>query len=179
MHDGIDTSLTTIVDTLYAQNIIPIRIKPNDKAPIDADWQTGTVIPDKDTLIKELQDGTVGLGVLCGAQSGIIAVDIDTDNEQLFQVVEATLGKSPCIKVGNRGRTYFYLYNNEHYEKIKASLGTVDILSNNPTTLYGRNCVIPPSIHPSKKPYRDWETDRKSTRLNSSHSAKSRMPSSA
>ena len=29
------------------------------------------------------------------------------------------------------------------------------------------------------KSYRDWETDRKSTRLNSSHSAKSRMPSSA
>ena len=29
------------------------------------------------------------------------------------------------------------------------------------------------------KNYRDWETDRKSTRLNSSHSAKSRMPSSA
>ena len=27
--------------------------------------------------------------------------------------------------------------------------------------------------------YRDWETDRKSTPLNSSHSAKSRMPSSA
>ena len=27
--------------------------------------------------------------------------------------------------------------------------------------------------------YRDWETDRKSTRLNSTHSAKSRMPSSA
>ena len=27
--------------------------------------------------------------------------------------------------------------------------------------------------------YRDWETDRKSTRLNSSHSAKPRMPSSA
>ena len=27
--------------------------------------------------------------------------------------------------------------------------------------------------------YRDWKTDRKSTRLNSSHSAKSRMPSSA
>ena len=30
-----------------------------------------------------------------------------------------------------------------------------------------------------QKVYRDWETDRKSTRLNSSHSAKSRMPSSA
>ena len=32
---------------------------------------------------------------------------------------------------------------------------------------------------PNKSGYRDWETDRKSTRLNSSHSAKSRMPSSA
>ena len=31
----------------------------------------------------------------------------------------------------------------------------------------------------TSRPYRDWETDRKSTRLNSSHSAKSRMPSSA
>ena len=34
-------------------------------------------------------------------------------------------------------------------------------------------------ITDSGQPYRDWETDRKSTRLNSSHSAKSRMPSSA
>ena len=34
-------------------------------------------------------------------------------------------------------------------------------------------------IDGTKGGYRDWETDRKSTRLNSSHSAKSRMPSSA
>ena len=31
----------------------------------------------------------------------------------------------------------------------------------------------------SKPKYRDWETDRKSTRLNSSHITRSRMPSSA
>ena len=35
------------------------------------------------------------------------------------------------------------------------------------------------SIYGRSYGYRDWETDRKSTRLNSSHSAKSRMPSSA
>ena len=35
------------------------------------------------------------------------------------------------------------------------------------------------NVRPIAKAYRDWETDRKSTRLNSSHSAKSRMPSSA
>ena len=31
----------------------------------------------------------------------------------------------------------------------------------------------------NKHKYRDWETDRKSTRLNSSHSGETRMPSSA
>ena len=31
----------------------------------------------------------------------------------------------------------------------------------------------------SKLEYRDWETDRKSTRLNSSHITRTRMPSSA
>ena len=32
---------------------------------------------------------------------------------------------------------------------------------------------------PDETQYRDWETDRKSTRLNSSHRSLSRMPSSA
>ena len=32
---------------------------------------------------------------------------------------------------------------------------------------------------PKEAAYRDWETDRKSTRLNSSHITRSRMPSSA
>ena len=38
---------------------------------------------------------------------------------------------------------------------------------------------IQESISLNKGRYRDWETDRKSTRLNSSHSRASRMPSSA
>ena len=43
-----------------------------------------------------------------------------------------------------------------------------------------KNKSIYPNILDSDfKHYRDWETDRKSTRLNSSHSGESRMPSSA
>ena len=42
----------------------------------------------------------------------------------------------------------------------------------------------PYAVHPGHENkvsgcYRDWETDRKSTRLNSSHITRSRMPSSA
>ena len=45
---------------------------------------------------------------------------------------------------------------------------TWELLKRHDTTIYGTVSL-----------YRDWEADRKSTRLNSSHSAKSRMPSSA
>ena len=44
----------------------------------------------------------------------------------------------------------------------------------------GQRVNIPvPFIIDIEGPYRDWETDRKSTRLNSSHLKLSRMPSSA
>ena len=46
---------------------------------------------------------------------------------------------------------------------------------------YFTSCLPWPQKGPSvaNTPYRDWETDRKSTRLNSSHRSLSRMPSSA
>ena len=39
--------------------------------------------------------------------------------------------------------------------------------------------IVDDSEVPTDQTYRDWETDRKSTRLNSSHLKLSRMPSSA
>ena len=46
------------------------------------------------------------------------------------------------------------------------------------TAFCSLGAIVPVNIKDDAE-YRDWETDRKSTRLNSSHSAKSRMPSSA
>ena len=43
----------------------------------------------------------------------------------------------------------------------------------------GCGCCVCVEIGVEVPVYRDWETDRKSTRLNSSHSRASRMPSSA
>ena len=50
-----------------------------------------------------------------------------------------------------------------------------DITYKNET--YYRSILYPVEL--VAHPYRDWETDRKSTRLNSSHITRSRMPSSA
>ena len=43
----------------------------------------------------------------------------------------------------------------------------------------GIDAIYSARIKQFPRPYRDWETDRKSTRLNSSHRSLSRMPSSA
>ena len=44
---------------------------------------------------------------------------------------------------------------------------------------YGFNAATGEYVDMFDAAYRDWETDRKSTRLNSSHRSLSRMPSSA
>ena len=56
--------------------------------------------------------------------------------------------------------------NEDNYEKIKLEA------HKNRRTIGNELAMI--RLH-----YRDWETDRKSTRLNSSHRSLSRMPSSA
>ena len=60
----------------------------------------------------------------------------------------------------------------EQYKRIIKDRGAIVLFGSEPFSSYLRMSNI--------KQYKyDWETDRKSTRLNSSHSAKSRMPSSA
>ena len=71
------------------------------------------------------------------------------------------------IYQGEDGKTLFEQHKNQQGK------GIPKFASNKP---FGRK---EPAILDIMRTYRDWETDRKSTRLNSSHSAKSRMPSSA
>ena len=58
-------------------------------------------------------------------------------------------------------------------------LKILDSLSDNYSNKITTDMLNRPVVYVLIGTYRDWETDRKSTRLNSSHSAKSRMPSSA
>ena len=65
----------------------------------------------------------------------------------------------------------------ENGEQVKLSgFGNFDLRDKNQRP--GRNPKTGEDI-PITASYRDWETDRKSTRLNSSHLKLSRMPSSA
>ena len=64
--------------------------------------------------------------------------------------------------------------------KPHVNVGTIGHVDHGKTTLTAAIATVcAKKFGGEAKDYRDWETDRKSTRLNSSHRSLSRMPSSA
>jgi len=106
---------------------------------------------------KLLAEGKRNIGILCGEFSNVIAVDIDTDDPAIYNEVIDILGAASAAKIGRRGITLFYKYNGECYKRIKIpnTETYIEILSNNRGSRKGRNCVVPPSIHPdTQQPYK-------------------------
>ena len=62
------------------------------------------------------------------------------------------------------------------FERMRAAQFYIPIGCNDLTVEINGSCQ---DVRLEGSRYRDWETDRKSTRLNSSHRSLSRMPSSA
>ena len=89
--------------------------------------------------------------------------------EETVYLIEPGLTRFSRVRVGRTCEDGKLIYSNQ-----EMPLGPEeDVLD---ALLTGKESI---NHIPNVLPYRDWETDRKSTRLNSSHSAKSRMPSSA
>ena len=74
-----------------------------------------------------------------------------------------------------------YTYQDYSGLPLLAGSGTIDITGNITAEAYFQQVIwgIRKNPYIGITHYRDWETDRKSTRLNSSHITRSRMPSSA
>jgi putative DNA primase/helicase len=103
--------------------------------------------------------GNIGLPM--GPSAGLVAIDIDTDDPVVLQVLDRILPPSPWLRVGRKGRVQIYKWNGERTARIKAEDGSMicEILSK------GTQFVLPPSIHPdTKQPYTAnanlWEVAR-------------------
>ena len=95
----------------------------------------------------------------------MLKVDVDHKNFRGKVLCSAGLGKGYTVRANAQNHKYKKGETNEKYRTrtgIKLNL-----------PIYYRNKLF------TEQEYRDWETDRKSTRLNSSHRSLSRMPSSA
>jgi hypothetical protein len=117
-------------------------IPEQDKMPLVKWGQYMEVLPDAD--IAGSWDFTYkkigGYGLICGAVSGVIGIDFDTDDQELIAKIEAIIGKSPVRKRGTKGYTGFYQYTGIQSNKFNINgKCTLEILSDK------RKTTIPPT----------------------------------
>lgn len=138
--------------------VIPVR----GKAPAINEWPKWCQErPSREELTAWLNEhGKCGVSLMCGPVNGICGFDIDTDDEEILNIIKKTLPRSPVAKKGRRGFTAFYRFNfgSLAAETSKSSLtleakgrSVVDVL-------LAKHTVLPPSVHPDNgKPY-EWLT---------------------
>lgn len=135
----------------YGLPVIPLR--PRDKAPLTPNWsQYQDKMPtpqEQDHWVRNYPDSNIGLPL--GPQSQCVAIDIDTADPVLIDIISKICGYTPWERIGKKGMVRLYKYSGEKPFKIKDTEGHMicECLSS------GNQVVLPPSIHPStQKPYR-------------------------
>lgn len=124
--------------------VVPLRAR--EKRPIPEGWSSfADHLPDENlqqAWLGAYPEGNIGL--VLGPQSGILVVDIDTDDPRAQQVLERLLPPSPWKRIGRKGAVLAYRYNGQATFRVKTEEGKtlVEVLST------GTQVVLPPSIHP-------------------------------
>ena len=92
----------------------------------------------------------LGTVVIPGWELG--AIDFDTDDSMMLQIMESSVPVSPCRKRGRRGFTAFYLFPaGTRGRRFRMGTATICELLTGTAT---RQTVLPPSIHPeTHEPY--------------------------
>ena len=134
-----------------AKGLSVIPLAPKQKGPKLAGW---SVFCDKQMMpdfAQKFFGKEHNIGLCLGSASGLMAVDIDTDDTDLLKKIEKIIPNSPVKKRGKKGYTAFYIYEGQTSCSFKKGDAGIDILS------AGRQTVLPPSIHPSGISY-EWLT---------------------
>lgn len=136
----------------YAEGLPVIPLYPMEKKPVPNDWSRYFDHPVEEAQqaqwIESCRDGNIG--IVLGPQSGIVMMDIDTEDTRLINVIEQLLPPSPWKRIGKKGFMLAYRYSGLKTFRIKNTSGEtiVEMLSARTQS------VLPPSIHPdTKMPY--------------------------
>ncbi|MES0134496.1 phage/plasmid primase, P4 family [Mesorhizobium sp. M0016] len=136
----------------WAKGLPAIPLIKGEKRPAINRWQlfadTKPSQEEMDVWVDHFHDGNIGMPM--GPSSGLVAIDIDTDDPKIIHVLNGLLPPTPWTRVGKKGMVKIYRFVGERTCRIKHSDGTMicEILSK------GTQIVLPPSIHPeTKRPY--------------------------
>lgn len=135
----------------WAAGLPAIPLRPNQKRPAINGWQIYAdqqpSPEEKSAWLHVYANGNIGLPM--GAASGLVAVDIDTDEPKVLALLDRILPPTPWRRVGKKGEVRIYRYFGEKTTRIQTKEAMIcEILSK------GTQIVLPPSIHPDTgKPY--------------------------
>jgi hypothetical protein len=127
-------------------NVIPVSGKrPAFDVFNHTDWATRRM---PESLIDQYEKiPCTGIGIITGPASGVIGIDIDTNEKEVLDKIP----RSICSKIGAKGETRFFRYSPGVDKKLtfkRASGELLEVLAN------GHMSVLQGSIHPDTgKPY--------------------------
>ena len=137
----------------YARGIPVIPLHRKEKRPIPLDWSRFHDMPvEPDLQAQWVQDYPEGnIGIVLGKQSGVVMMDIDTEDQHLISMIQGLLPRSPWVRIGQKGMVLAFKYTGLRTFRIKNMSGEsiCELLSER------TQCVLPPSIHPkTQAPYK-------------------------
>lgn len=123
-------------------SVIPVAFK--DKKPL-VNWQkyqTGRAT--KEQVEGWFKNPEINVGVVTGAISGVVVVDVDTTEK-----IDKPLPPTATTRTGRGGWHYFYKHPGKSVKTVAGIIPGVDIRGD------GGYVVMPPSIHPNGNKY-EW-----------------------
>lgn len=137
----------------YARGIPVIPLHRKEKRPVPLDWSRFHDMPVELELQNQwLNDYAEGnIGMVLGKQSGVVMLDIDTEDQALINLITSLLPRSPWQRIGQKGMVLAFKYTGLRTFRIKNMSGEsiCELLSER------TQCVLPPSIHPkTQAPYK-------------------------
>ena len=142
----------TYARSMWDHGLPVIPLRPRSKAALPRDWPKWCREPLPDNLKEEWLSTypNSNIGLPLGPAANLVAVDVDTTDPYVIDLIQKHLPASPWKRIGKKGFVSLYRCSGERSEQIKDSTGGVilELLGD------GRQVVLPPSIHPDTgQPY--------------------------
>lgn len=134
--------------------------KQGTKAPAIMEWtKYSNRMPNLEEINNWIEIKDTNLAVMLGESSGIIALDLDTDDKHILDQISHLLPPSPVERIGSKGWLRFFRYSGENSQEVfetyldlaenkQKKRVVIELLS------HGKKCTIPPSIHPKGMEYK-------------------------
>lgn len=130
----------------WAAGLPVIPLKDRAKAPNINQWSAfGSRMPseiEQQHWLYSFPKGNIGLPF--GPESGLCAIDIDTEDEDLVAAILDILPTTPWVRIGKKGMGLAYRFEGQKNFKLRGADGgmILEFLG------LGNQMVMPPSIHP-------------------------------